>query len=71
MKFRIKDEYSMTIIITTNDVLRVRFWTDNDKVSFDMNLRDWDIMSEPFLGKCWGFANTNNLLDEQQFLPLN
>lgn len=72
LKFQIKDEYSMQIIITTSNILRVRFWMEDGEYRVtEMNLANWSTGSRDFLSHCRFIAESNNLLDEQQILPLN
>lgn len=70
LKFRLKEKYSMQILITTDNTLRVRFWmNDGDQSVCNMNLSDWSTKSRDFLDACWGTAKEYKLLDEQEFLP--
>lgn len=71
LKYRLDDKYSMNIMITANNTLRVRFWMSHgDQRACEMPLTSWSTMSRDFLNDCLGIARYHNLLDKQGVLEL-
>ena len=60
----------MSIIITADNTLRVRFWMNAyENKACEMPLNKWSTNSRDLLNDCWDIAKTYNILDEQAFLP--